>query len=89
MGDPLGHHDHRAPLIHALEQREEPVEAISGAVDHRQAEHGGRQTGVALNGALYRDLVILVIEPAEDLLERADLGRRVGLELGSQCGVFA
>jgi hypothetical protein len=62
----VGEEEGRARVFDALEEREEAVQRIAGSVDHGQAEHGSGQLRVAEHGLLDGDLVVFVVEPAED-----------------------
>ena len=73
--------DDRTLIVHALEHGPEAVQGIAGPVNHRQPKHGRRLRVVAEDRALDRDLVVLVVEPPEELLQHLDLRRWIRLQL--------
>ena len=76
----LGEGTTRRPSRISFHDRVEPPERVAGAVHHRQAEDRPGQVRVTEDRPLHGDLVVLVVQPTEDLLEHLDLCGRVGLE---------
>src|SRR2546421_218048 len=53
--------DDQRPAIHAFEEREHAVLVISWSVDHRQAQDGAGEIGIAHDDALNQDFVVIVL----------------------------
>src|SRR5262249_1129884 len=72
----------------AVERREESVERISGTGDHWQTQDGSGNPGVVHDGFFDCDLVVAIIQPAEDALHHAHGFWWIELPNGAQGRVF-
>jgi hypothetical protein len=64
------------------------VPRIAWPVDHRQPQHCPREFGVAQDSALHRDLVVLLVQPREDLLHHPHLRHRIRVQLRAKRGIL-
>jgi hypothetical protein len=78
-----------APVGGALQDGKEPMQPITRPVYHRQSQDRCRQNRIVLYSPFDQNLVVFVIKPFENTLQRLDRGCRIDVKILSNVGCFS